>query len=110
MVYFANESFQPLISSIQSTLQVVAPEATLVMSNDVKQRMTVLKRLKAATLEVVRRSHLAVPTFLDLYAGRPKRPGPIFAKEAQVLHALTRLVMPSTIVEIGVGGAASTLA
>ena len=80
------------------------------MSRDVKHRMTVLKRLKAATLEVIRRYHLAVPTFLDLYAGKPERPGPIFAKEAQVLHALTRLLMPTAIVEIGVGGAASTLA
>jgi predicted O-methyltransferase YrrM len=72
--------------------------------------MTVLKRLKAATLEVVRRYHLAVPAFLDVYAGKPRRPGPVFAKEAQVLHALTRLLMPAVIVEIGVGGAASTLA
>ena len=79
-------------------------------SIDVQPRMTVLKRLKAATLEVVRRYHRAVPTFLDLYAGKPRRPGPIFAKEAQVLHALTRLLMPASIVEIGVGGAASTLA
>jgi len=80
------------------------------MSNDVKQRMTPLKRLKAAALEVIRRYHVAVPTFLDLYAGKPQRPGPIFAKEAHVLHALTRLLMPTAIVEIGVGGAASTLA
>ena len=53
------------------------------MSTDVKQSMTVLKRLKAASLEVVRRYHRAVPTFLDLYAGTPRRPGPIFAKEAR---------------------------
>jgi len=80
------------------------------MSDDVKQKMTVGRRLKAATLEVVRRYHTALPGFLDLYAGRPQRPGPVFAKEAQVLHALARLLMPATIVEIGVGGAASTLA
>jgi len=80
------------------------------MSNDVVPHMTVLKRIKAASMEVVRRYHRAVPTFLDLYAGRPRRPGPIFAKEAQVLHSLTRLLMPGAIVEIGVGGAASTLA
>ena len=80
------------------------------MSSDVKQRMTVLRRLKAASIELVRRYHLAVPSFVDLYAGTPRRPGPIFAKEAQVLHTLTRLLMPATIVEIGIGGAASTLA
>lgn len=72
--------------------------------------MTVLRRLKAASIELARRYHRAVPSFVDLYAGTPRRPGPIFAKEAQVLHALTRLLMPETIVEIGIGGAASTLA
>jgi len=72
--------------------------------------MTVMRLLKAASLEIVRRYHRVLPPFLDLYAGRPRRPGPVFAKEAQMLHALTRLLMPTAIVEIGVGGAASTLA
>jgi predicted O-methyltransferase YrrM len=68
------------------------------------------RRIKAAAFEIIRRYHRAVPGFVELYAGKPARPGPIFAKEAQLLHVLTRLLMPQAVVEIGVGGAASTLA
>jgi len=68
------------------------------------------RRIKAAAFEIIRLYHRAVPGFIELYAGTPARPGPIFAKEAHLLHALTRLLMRQTVVEIGVGGAASTLA
>jgi predicted O-methyltransferase YrrM len=67
-------------------------------------------RLKATLCEAIRRYHQALPEFTRLYAGTPAKPGPVFAKEAQFLFALTRILMPRGIVEIGVGGAASTLA
>jgi predicted O-methyltransferase YrrM len=66
--------------------------------------------LKAVLCEGIRRWHRVFPEFTRLYAGTPLRPGPVFAKEAQFLFALTRILTPTHILEIGLGGAASTLA
>jgi len=77
---------------------------------DVKPLRSLKVRAKALVFEAIRRYHRVAPPFVELFTGSANKPGPIFAKEAQVLHALTRLVMPQTVLEIGVGGAASTLA
>lgn len=66
--------------------------------------------LKALLCEAIRRWHLVFPEFTRLYAGTPLKPGPVFAKEAQFLFALTSILAPKRILEIGLGGAASTLA
>lgn len=66
--------------------------------------------MRAAAFEAVRRYHNAVPSFLELYAGGPNKLGPVFAKDAVFLFALTRMLMPKSIIEIGVGLAASDIA
>jgi predicted O-methyltransferase YrrM len=77
---------------------------------DVKPLRSFKLRAKALVSDAIRRYHRLSPSFIELVAGSATRPGPIFAKEALFLHALTRLVMPQTVLEIGVGFAASTLA
>ncbi len=66
--------------------------------------------LKAAACEVIRRYHQVAPEFTRFYSGTPTNPGPVFAKEADFLYTLARILMPNRILEIGLGGAASTLA
>ncbi len=68
------------------------------------------RRLKICVIEIVRRYHNALPDFVELYGGGTNKPGPIFKKETRFLHDLARLVVPENILEIGVGGAASTVA
>jgi predicted O-methyltransferase YrrM len=65
---------------------------------------------RALAFEAVRRYHNVLPSFLQLYAGGPKKLGPVFAKDALLLFALTRMLMPNAIIEIGVGLAASDVA
>ncbi len=66
--------------------------------------------VRAVAFEAVHRYHRILPGFVELYAGGPNRLGPVFAKEASLLYALTRLLMPGTIIEIGVGPAGSDIA
>lgn len=66
-------------------------------------------RAKGAVFEGIRRYHRALPPFLDLYAGGRRKIGPVFPKEAEMLFALTRMLMPETVLEIGVGLAGSTI-
>jgi SAM-dependent methyltransferase len=66
--------------------------------------------LKAVACEAIRKWHRVFPDFTFLYAGTVEKPGPVFAKEAQFLFALTRILAPKRVLEIGLGGAASTLA
>jgi predicted O-methyltransferase YrrM len=66
--------------------------------------------VRAAAFEAVHRYHGLLPGFVELYAGAPKKLGPVFAKDAWFLFALTRLLMPKSIIEIGVGLAASDVA
>lgn len=68
------------------------------------------RRLRAAAYDGVRVYHDLLPEFVELYGGGPLNIGPVFAKEAAFLFALTRLVVPDTIVEIGVGLAGSDIA
>jgi predicted O-methyltransferase YrrM len=66
--------------------------------------------VRALAFEAVRRYHSVLPDFLELYAGGPKKLGPVFAKDALLLFALTRMLMPDAVIEIGVGLAASDIA
>jgi cephalosporin hydroxylase len=66
--------------------------------------------VRAVAFEAVHRYHNVLPGFLELYAGGPNKLGPVFAKDASLLFALTRMLMPKAIIEIGVGLAASDIA
>jgi predicted O-methyltransferase YrrM len=68
------------------------------------------RQMKSLSFEYIRRYHTLLPSFLECYAGNLNRPGPVFARESEVFFALVRLVKPNQIIEIGTGGAASTIA
>lgn len=68
------------------------------------------RQMKYLIFDFIRRYHTLLPSFLECYAGNLSRPGPVFARESEVFFALARLVKPNHIIEIGIGGAASTIA
>jgi predicted O-methyltransferase YrrM len=88
----------------------VAPPLSSNVTTDRPIPFRVARIARRVAFEMIRRYHDVLPAFVELYAGGPGKLGPIFAKDADFLFSLTRLLMPQTIVEIGVGLAASDIA